>query len=475
MVRILLIKPFVSLHVNQNIELPLGLMALSTYLKREMGDAVSVSLIDLRVEKEREAALRAAIERDRPDIIGLSLMTFERPFLQRHLATIRAAVPHALVVAGGAYPTSDAEGILKEFPALNLVVRGEGEETFTDIVRRHAAGGDLHDIPGTAFLRDGVAVIATGRPFIDPLDRLPRPDYDLIDIERYLGPHTPMNVISAHPRHIAFMTSRGCPYRCSFCHAIMGKGFRPHGAERVLVDMRRLYERFGIREFHIVDDVFNLDRDRMHRILLGVKDIGADIRIAFPNGIRGDLLDEKDIDLMLSAGVYNLTFSVETAAPRLQEMVEKHLDIERTMRMVRYAHRRGIVTKAYFMFGFPGETRDELAATFALSRDPAFDMISYFKVAPFPHTRLAQTCDDLWGEDTDTGPIDYFTGRSRYERETGVPLSRMIFGAYLRFYLPWRIVRLLFRLPRPFLFLSRLIQYAAFVLHIRRSNSPAPR
>lgn len=473
--RVLLIKPFVFLHRHQNLELPLGLMALSAHLKRELGEVVSVKILDLRVERRPERALLDAIARERPDIIGLSLMNFERPFLTRHLADIRAAAPRAFIVAGGAYPTCNTDEALRDFPALDLVVRGEGEETLLDIVRRHAAGDGMNDIPGTASLRNGAVVFAPDRPPIEPLDRLPLPDYDAVDIERYLGPHTPMNVITAHPRHLMLMTSRGCPYRCTFCHDIMGKGFRPHSAERVLAEIRHLYDRYGIREFHIADDVFNLDRDRMRRILNGIVEKGLRIHIAFPNGIRGDILNEEDIEIMRSAGVYNLTFPVETATPRLQELVEKRLDIDRTRRNIRYAHRRGILTKAYFMVGFPGETREELAATFAFSRDPALDMVSYFKVAPFPHTRLAQTCREVWGAEKGDEPIDYFTGRSRYERETGVPLNRMVFRAYLRFYFPWRIVRLLRRLPRPLLFLSRLFQYAVFVLHIRRSNSPAPR
>jgi len=463
---ILLIKPYVFLHGYQNLELPLGVMMLSAHLKREMGAEVAVSLLDLRTEKDRDAALRDAL-RERPDIIGLSLMNFERPFLKEHLASIRAAAPGALIVAGGAYPTGNTEEALRSFPELDLIVRGEGEETFLDVARRHAAGEDPRGAPGTVFLRDGAVAAAPDRPPVEPIDLLPMPDYAALDLDRYFAPHTPMNVVTAHDRYVILTTSRGCPYRCAYCHDIFGKRFRPHSAERVIEEILLLHDRFGIREVHFVDDVFNLDRERMQRIFRGIIASGKRMFFAFPNGIRGDLLTEEEIALMKDAGVYQITFSVETASPRLQELVGKHLDIERTMRNVRYAHRRGIVTKSYFMLGFPTETKEELLRTLALSRDPALDMVSYFKVAPFRNTRLAETATAVWGSAVGEEPVDYFTGASWYERATGVPLSRMLFRAYLRFYFPWRLWRLLWRLPRPLSFLSRAFHHLSLMLHLR--------
>ncbi len=480
MITILLVKPYTYLHSCQNLELPLGIMALSAYLKRELGGSVAVSLLDLRVEKKRERVLFDTIVRTRPDVIGLSLMNFERPFLDRHLAAIRAAAPKALIVAGGAYPTGSTAEALREFPDLDLVVRGEGEETFLEVVRRHLAGTDPRGEPGTAYRCGDTITIAPDRSPIEPLDLLPMPDYAAVHLERYFAPRIPMNVIQSERRSVILMTSRGCPYRCAYCHDIMGKTFRPLSPDRVLEEMTFLHDRYDVREFHIVDDIFNLSRERMRHILQGVIDRGLKVRLAFPNGIRSDLLDEEDIALMKEAGVYNITFSFETASPRLQEMVGKRLDIERTIRNLRSAHRRGIITKGYFMLGFPTETVEEIRQTIALSRHPALDMVSYFKVALFPHTRLAKMIPLALG---DADPVDYFTGTSWYEQVTGVPLSRMIFCAYLRFYLPWRIWRLLWRLPRRLAFLSRAFRHLALIFHVRwsaqrpkrMSRTPAPK
>lgn len=466
--KVLLVKPYTYLHAYQNLELPLGIMMLSAYLKRELPGETAVTLIDLRVEKEREAALAKALDAQ-PDIIGLSIMNFEKTFLKERLAAVRAAAPRALIVAGGAYPTCNTEEALKEFPELDLVVRGEGEETFLAVVRRHAAGEDPRGEPGTAFLRDDAVVVAPDRPLIVPLDRLPMPDYEAVDIERYLMPHTPMNAVNADRRYVILMTSRGCPYRCAYCHDTMGKSFRPRSAERVLEEIGYLYERHGIREIHIVDDVFNLDRDRMHRILRGIAASGMKLFIAFPNGIRGDLLTGEDIDLMKAAGVYHLLFPLETASLRLQELVGKQLDLDRAMDNIRYAHRCGIVTKACFMLGFPGETEEELERTATLALDPALDMMAIYKVAYFRHTRIARMAEELWGADAEE-PVDYYSGRSRYERATGIPLNSLITRTYLRFYLSWRMIRLLWRLPRRLPFLSRLRHHASLVRHVHASG-----
>ncbi len=462
--KILLIKPYLYLHGYQNLELPLGIMAISAYLKRELRNAVSISLLDLRVEKNHEKVLFDTLSRERPDIIGISLMNCEKPFLQRYLGDIRAALPHALIVAGGAYPTCDTEGLLREFSAIDLVVRGEGEETFLAVVRCCLAGEDHRSVPGTAYREGEEITIAPPREFIEPLDRLPMPDYEAVDLERYFVSRIPMNAVNVHRRCLILMTSRGCPYRCAFCHDIMGKQFRPHSPRRVLDEICFLHDRYGVREIHFVDDVFNLDRERTHRILRGIAASGRRLYFAFPNGLRSDLLTEEDIDLMKRAGVYHLLFPLETATPRLQELVEKRLDLDRCLRIVRYAHRSGIVTKACFMLGFPTETEDDLRRTLALAFDPSFDMMAVYKVAYFRHTELARKAREQWG-DAIPEQAEYYAALSPYEQATGRSLGRLIAMTYLRFYGSWRILRLLWRLPRRREFLSRLLRHAALVWH----------
>jgi hypothetical protein len=168
-----------------------------------------------------------------------------------------------------------------------------------------------------------------------------------------------------------------------------------------------------------------------------------------------------------AAGVYNITFSLESASPRIQELINKHLDIARTMQNIRYAHRLGIITKAYFMLGFPTETRVELDRTLALALDPALDMMSLFKVVPFRHTQLAEIARRTWGDDAVSDQSNYFTGRTLYEQKTGIPLGRILFRTYIKFYSPWRIWRLLVRLPRRGAFLKRLGHHVGMILRIR--------
>ncbi len=460
---ILFIKPYVYIHPNQNVEIPIGIMALSSWLKKKFGNDISISFFDMRLHK-RKSSLIDAVKTNSPDIIGISLLAFERDFLKLYLREIKKTVPDAFIFLGGPLSSSNYEEILKKFPKIDAIVRGEGEITLEKIVRHIMNDTDFHGEDGISF-HDGKKVVNNpDRAFIDDINQLPFPDYNLISISSYHGYHAPMNVILKEHRYIQIVTSRSCPYNCIYCHNIFGKGFRPRSSENVFSEIEYLYNEHGIREFQIVDDIFNLKRQRMHHIFKKIIDSDMKIALAFPNAIRGDILSFRDIDLLKAAGCYNLTLSVETASPRIQKLIGKNLNIEKTMKNIRYAHSLGILTRAYFMTGFPGETEDEIRLTLKYAADPALDMMSIFKVTPFINTELHKLAVREYGDKMDGMYGDFFVYRSYFEEITGIPLKKMIRNTYFKFYLPFRIFRTFFKLPRKIHFIRRILYNVLMIL-----------
>ena len=132
-------------------------------------------------------------------------------------------------------------------------------------------------------------------------------------------------------RYALLFTSRGCPYRCNYCHDIFSKRFVYQSAESVVEDIAVLYEKYGVTEFQIVDDIFRLHKPRVEAIMNEVARRWPGImRFTFPNGIRGDILDQQTIDALARAGTYYAAVAVETVTPRLQTMIQKNLNHEKT-------------------------------------------------------------------------------------------------------------------------------------------------
>ncbi|MFZ5565345.1 MAG: B12-binding domain-containing radical SAM protein, partial [Thermodesulfobacteriota bacterium] len=236
--------------------------------------------------------------------------------------------------------------------------------------------------------------------------------------------------------------------------------------ENFVAEISLLYHRYGVREFHIIDDIFNIDRPRMHDILRRIIDGGMKIKIAFPNGLRGDLLTHEDIDLLAAAGAYMITLAIETASPRMQKVIRKNLDIPKVMDNIAYAAGRGLIVKGYFMIGFPGETVEEMKQTIDLAVRSRLDLAHFFTVIPFEGTELAQMARDLYPGVSREIATHYLPARPFYQEATGYNLNRLQKIAYIRFYASFRTVRTFFKIPRK---LHRLWRWAAFALDVFRA------
>jgi radical SAM superfamily enzyme YgiQ (UPF0313 family) len=443
--KILFIKPCVQT-INQTIDPPLGILCLSAYLKERFQNKIAIEFIDLRLEKNAPAALTKKLQEAMPDVIGISIMTFEKNFLGQYRDIFSKHAPSAKIIIGGPYASTNGdEALMHDY--LDCAVIGEGERVMANLIACYLENKDILKVNGIAY-RSGESVIRTDmEQYIDDMDKLPIPDYHLLDLKRYWGYQQQMNIVLAEKKYLPIMSSRACPYRCIYCHNMFGKTVRKRSAEKFFSEIKLLYHEYGVREFHIIDDVFNIDRKRMHEILNKIIESGLKIKIAFPNGLRGDLLEEEDILLLKKAGAYSITLAIETASERMQKLLKKNLNVPKVVSNIAYANKIGLITRGFFMLGFPGESIEEMQQTVNLAFDSKLDFASFSSVVPFKGTELYELSKQYYKNLSIDDFVSY-NEKSMYEAATGFNVSKLQKHAYLKFYTFKRIIPLFFKIPR---------------------------
>ena len=386
------------------------------------------------------------------DVVGFSAMTptaHRLPYLTR---AVRQALPNALILLGGPHVSSLQTLALADTVA-DAAVPGEGERALEMILRAHVEGGRLADVPGIYWRdRDGEVVANPGcLPPIEDLDTLPFPAYDLIDLPAYWR----RQGIAPIPRrrYASLFSSRGCPYRCSYCHDVFGKRFRPHSAERVVDEIERCRREYGVEEVEFLDDAFNARPKRVIEVCDLIRRRGLRVALSFPSGLRTDILDEDTIDALVDAGTYFSSFALESGSPRIQEVMGKKLDIARFVENVAYAVSRGIFANGFAMFGFPTETEEDMQQTIDVACQSRLHTMSFFTVTPFPGTDLFASIQETHGDllaRIKYDDINFGNVTLNFSAVSDAKLFRYQRAANRRFFLnPVRIARILRDYPKP--------------------------
>ncbi|MDI6795924.1 MAG: radical SAM protein [Desulfatibacillaceae bacterium] len=423
---------------------PLGLACLAAFAREKRPGKDSFVIIDEAVKPLSSKQWQEKLAGITPDIIGISAMTPDANALTRKIELFKNLLPKTPIVAGGPHATALGARLL-ENPGIDYAVAGEGELGFAGLLDALEKGEKYPEnyIPGLIFKKpDGsIKENPVNNDLLD-VNTLPLPAWDLISFEDYstLARMTPSKVGGFYA---PIMTSRGCPFSCIYCHDVFGSRFRAMTPMRVIEHMEQLIYQYNIKDFEIIDDIFNLDYDRALEICRLIQERGLNICFSFPNGLRTDLLDRRLIRALAQAGAYHIAFAVETGSKHLQKAIKKHLNLEKVRQNIAYAAEEGIFTWGFFMLGFPNESKEQVKKTLDFAFSSKLHGAFFFTVIPFPGTALARQCLSEEKALAAASDSSYFITQNSLSQLSPKELSRMQTMAFLRFFLnPARIVRI---------------------------------
>ncbi|MBI4267830.1 MAG: cobalamin B12-binding domain-containing protein, partial [Chloroflexi bacterium] len=322
MLRVVLINPPQRSSYPQP---PLGLALIAAVLEKEKHQVTILDANVLRL-KPGEVASRVTDA----DIVGLTAMT---PTVNAALTIARhlkKAKPNLPIIIGGAHATLLPEETLKSTPEIDVVVKGEGEQTIVNFLRAFEDGASVRDISNISYCQNGKIInTPTASMTLEP-DSLPFLAYHLLPWQRY-RPHPP------HGRALPFVsmvTSRGCPYHCSYCSKpIFGNKFRAQSPERVVEEVTYYKKKFNIKEIAFYDDVFTLNKKRAYEIADNILKKG--LKISWTCETRVNLVEKELLQHMKRAGCYAIAYGVESASPEILETLDKGINLEQVEEAIR--------------------------------------------------------------------------------------------------------------------------------------------
>jgi anaerobic magnesium-protoporphyrin IX monomethyl ester cyclase len=388
MSRILLIKPDVA-KVPKAIPAnnpPMGLMYLASYL-RGLDHNRAIRIVDMTVEEMTAENITPILKEFNPDICGISCLTMNAKNSLMISGLIKKWNSNCYVIWGGPHPTFMPDKVL-ESKFVDYCVMGEGEETAHRLILALENNKPRESIEGIGYrFEDSIAL--NNRPSALDITSQPWPAYDLIPVTKYCTAKVPPHSGRLkYPEYMTVMSSRACPYGCIYCHNIFGKEFRARDPEEFVEEMVMLKKDYGIREFHIIDDVFNLERARVLRICELICQKLPGIAMAFPNGLRTDLLDKEILTALKKAGMYYFAAGIESGSPEIQELIKKNLNHEKASNAIEEAAKMGIIVHGFFMMGFPGETEEQIKMTIDFAQKSSLNTAGFYAVTAYPGTEL---------------------------------------------------------------------------------------
>jgi len=400
--------------ISQVIAMPMGILYLASMLEKDLPNC-NIRILDLakKVREYGSSENRIDINLDdyidfeiknftkdgfTPDFVGISVL-----FSTAHKTTgqisnsLKNFWPNSPIIVGGMHATNAVEELL-EFNSIDYVCRGEAESIISHFAQGIRNNDDLEKIPGIIgrkkLVQNPVSRSLDSAPLINDLDEIPHPAWHLLPMLEYVGfdgRARNMDEI-AHDKAATIVTTRGCPFLCTFCASwtVHGRKMRVRSKENVIEELHILHEKYGVTVIVPEDDLFTVQPGRIIELCNAIaNEFEGKLEFQFPNGLSVATLSDPVIEAFMGLGATLVNIAIESGSHRVQrEVIKKNCNLNKAVHVVNAFREAGTIVRTYFILGFPGETRDEMLETLDFAHDLPSDWSNFGIAAPLIGTEM---------------------------------------------------------------------------------------
>lgn len=319
-------------------------------------------------------------------VIGISLFTKDIALCKKYLSEIKKENPKSITILGGPHPSAVPKETLSLFKGLcDFIFVGESEIGFPKLINYLVNGTPpLSEIEGLGYF-EGESIKINPSICPEDIDKF-NVAWGLIPPNKY--PMAPHGAFFKQYPIAPIITSRGCPFLCTFCggHIVSGRKIRQRSIQNVMEEIGLLYNQFGVREIHIEDDNFTFRKGYVLEFCKRLKESFPDITWTCPNGVRIDTLDEEMVSAMKDSGCYALSIGIESGSNHILKAMKKSLSVEKIKEKIEMLNKFGIDINAFFILGYPGETKSDIEKTINFALSLPLKRASFANFQPLPGT-----------------------------------------------------------------------------------------
>jgi radical SAM superfamily enzyme YgiQ (UPF0313 family) len=363
--------------------LPIGLAYLAAVLEQKGNEVLVLDCLASDINQEQ---LKQKLAEFNPNVIGISSMTPMVLSTMMAAKGAKEACPNATVVLGGPHATFMDREILDSEPSVDVVVRGEGEQTLVELTHRIMNQVGLNSADGITYRHQGQIVQNPDRPYIQNLDDLPFPAYKHFPLDKYrlFG-----------KLFFPVITSRGCPFQCNFCTTsrILGKQYRARSPKNIGHELELLKREYNADSFTFYDDTLTLDKKRLFDICDEIK--SRKINIPWDCQTRVDQISEEMLEKMKATNCQQVFFGAESGCQTVLNAVNKRTTVEQNEAAIKMAKKAGLFVAISIIIGYPGETSEMRKETFDFLRRAEPDDVYLCIATPYPGTELRREVERL--------------------------------------------------------------------------------
>jgi radical SAM superfamily enzyme YgiQ (UPF0313 family) len=451
-----------------NIMPPLGLASIAAFLKSHN---IVCAIVDCYAHPDSDRLIRDYLQTEKPGFIGLSCTTSS--FLDgcRIARLAKTILPDILSVFGGPHVSALKQNVLEDFPEVDFTVVGEGEKTLAELI--NSAGKEPGTIQGVVYRKgDGEVMFNGYRKGAIDLDDLPFPAYELL----YGFPQSYCLPIFNYPRtpNTSRISSRGCPYRCSYCdRSVFRRTYRYNSAAYLYDHLQYLKDRFGIKHINFYDDQFTFNRQRVEEFTN--KLIAQPLGMTFNCAVRAEHVDRNLLSLLKAAGCWMISLGIETGDENLLAKHRQNPDLGMMAEKIHLIKNSGIRTKGLLMMGLPGETE----ASIKMSMDYVFslplDDFNLSKFTPFPGSVLYENVHEHGSFSENWEKMDcmhfLFVPNGMTKKRLDTLFKKFYKTRFLRPSVLWGYITMLWRSPDSWV---RFVKHLGQFIRFARSNARKP-